>query len=188
MAQRIQFTREQLLQVYRNDLPVPEGMNKNTQYFIEQPLTPRLLQTHQTTTFHSKNPRGGTRKNPKKVVRDIEPTNPNKIVQPKPMPKQPQAVSTPVAWYYIDPTDTIQGPFLSQLLREWWQKQLFPDNIRISVSNDKSTFKEIINFFPDLSLAFTYNPLLFPFLGKAEPDLTDPLQQVFVKYEESLAH
>ncbi|KAK8863610.1 kinesin-like protein [Tritrichomonas musculus] len=179
---RIKFTREELLSLFRNDYPIPEGMVQNQPTFVQKAITPKLL-SHQTTQYYgnkgSKNP---------KIKKDIN--QPPKLDEPiqKPLPKVLKPVITPLAWYYIDPSQTIQGPFQSPMLRNWWEKKLFPKDIKISVSNDKETFKEICEYFPDLSLAFTYNPMLFPFLGKSEYNENDSLHTIFKNFQDNILH
>lgn len=179
---RIKYTRDELLSLYRNNYSIPEGMVRNQPTFVEKAYYPKILH-HQTGQYYSNK---GT-KNPK-FKKDIN--QPMKYEEPtqKPLPKAVKPVTTPQTWFYIDPSGTIQGPFQSPVLRGWWEKKLFPKDIKISTKNDKETFKEISEYFPDLSLAFSYNPLLFPFLGKAEYNEEDQLHAIFKNFQENILH
>lgn len=176
---RIKFTREQLLSLYRDNYPIPEGMVQNQPTFIKQTLYPKILRRQTSQYYPSKISKS-------KVKKDISQPKKEEPGQ-KPIPVA-TPVMTPQAWFYIDPSGTIQGPFQSPQLRGWWEKNLFPKNIQISVKNERETFKEISEYFPDLSLAFTYNPLLFPFLGNPEYNEKDPLHVIFKNFQDNMLH
>lgn len=179
---RIKYTRDELLSLYREDYPIPEGMVQNPPIFVKNALYPKIL-NHKTGQYYSNK---GT-KNPK-FKKDISQPKKSDESAPKPLPKVVKPVTTPQAWYYIDPSGTIQGPFPSPTLRGWWEKSLFPKDIQISVRNDRDSFKQINEYFPDLELAFTYNPLLFPFLGNPEYNEEDPLHVIFKNFQDNMLH
>ena len=185
---RIQYTKDQILALFSDGLPIPASLCRDLQCFVQRAEYPKLLinQTHQ---YHS-----GTRtrgRHPKKttVKRDI---NPNAVAENKLKQNQHQAaiqskpVSTQLAWYYLDQEQKIQGPFNSSQLRQWWTGGHFPGNLLISNSNDPDSFKEICEFFPQLDNAFSFNPMLFPFLRSAEPDPNDELQKVFLGFQQEM--
>jgi hypothetical protein len=55
------------------------------------------------------------------------------------------------------------GPYVSERIRNWWKKQMFPPTLEISTTGEPGTFKRIDHFVPDPSLVFLYNPILFTF-------------------------
>ncbi|KAH0786426.1 zinc finger CCCH domain-containing protein 19-like [Histomonas meleagridis] len=179
MNASIKYTRDQLLAIFNQNLPFPEGANRIQKVILNEPRIPALLQ-QQTLKYRSNKP------NHKKIKADISPTNtvPTQPAQPV---IQNVPVSTPMAWFYRDPTGKIQGPFKMQKLREWWENKLFPTNLMISTNGAENSFHEVSYYFKDISKAFLYNPILFPFLGPVSPQEGDILQDEFIKFENSFS-
>jgi hypothetical protein len=207
----IQFTRDQLTTIFSRELPLPPGVNPIAAVMHQEPELPALCQSREPLEYRPT--RGGRSA---QVRADIRPTDvcpaanrlalpskpgeaaapskpaaaPPKAPTPPPLPSKPGQPAPPppaLAWYYKDPQDAVRGPFKSDQLRKWWSKGQFPPTLEISVSTDPDSFREITAFFPDLTDAFAYNPLLFPFMGTVEPDPNDPLERIFRAFQEKLA-
>jgi hypothetical protein len=180
---RVSYTREQLISFYAPDLPLPENIAKVSRAFQAEPTVPILCQAHQTLEYH---PAGHSGAAPQ-VRRDIAPKPKPGAAQPRfAAPAKPAASAGPPAstvWFYLDAQQTIQGPYDSERLNRWWEQKKLPPDLQISTSNDTATFRQVGTYFPDLSLAFTYNPILFPFLGPIDVDPEDPLEQIFCDFE-----
>ena len=158
------FTRSELLALYNKDYVVPDGVQKIKGIFIQESQQPQLSQ-NELLNVHGK-----------QVIRVPDTDKPNKK-QPKP------EIKAQTTWYYLDPSNKIQGPFTSEQLRAWWEKGLFPPNLKISQSKDMESFREATNVFCTKELVFTFNPALFPFILDSLPTNPDPLQKIVIDFD-----
>lgn len=174
----ITYTRAELLSLYQADLPLPQGTNKIVPIVQDNQTLPLLLTKQKTKEYHN---RGGAMK----IKPDIErPQKQNSQSDEKvPIVLQQQPVTTPLAWYYLDKSNTMQGPFPSTKLREWWEARKFPADLQITLVKDPSTVKHISYYFPNTALAFSYNPIIFPFMGPIKPNQEDPLESIFLSFQ-----
>lgn len=183
---RIKFTRDQLLELYKPDYPIPNDMNRSNYIFIEQPIAPKLF-SNDIVQYHRESKHGKKlKKEVPRVKKDIAAPSPSVQAPVKSIPKQSQPVSTPLAWFYIDPKEKIQGPFQGPQMRGWWEQKFLPPNLKISTSGAEGSFKEVKEYFPNIELAFSYNPALFPFYGKDNFDENHPLHVIFQQYKNSI--
>ena len=168
--------------IFNPSLPFPEGANHIQRVILSEPRFPVLLQQQKTIQYHSNKPEH------KKIKADINIKKTKKSVAPVQPVIQNVPVSTPMAWFYLDPSGKTQGPYQTQQLRGWWEKNMFPTNLMISTTGRESSFHEVSYYFKDLSMAFSYNPILFPFLGPVTPEKDDILQEEFIKFEQTFSH
>lgn len=198
------YTREQIIALWREDLPLPKDFCAITNGFVsDRPHTPWLCSEHGTRSYkHSADAStkikvkadipsrpGISKTEGKKTVKDrfAKATKDTASAKVSAAPAVQPTVVAPVAWYYLDSTDNVQGPFATEKLREWWVQGLFPVDLRISLENDPSQFQDISVYFPDTSLAFSYNPRLFPFMGPVTPTPNDPLEEIYLDFVSKLA-
>jgi hypothetical protein len=163
--------------LYSDDLPLPKDIKKIEAVIFDGQTRPLLLQSHGPREYHPK-------VQGRKLVGDIKP----QTEKPHAAPVQPtvKAAGTELSWYYLDNKGERQGPFGSSRLRGWWDNKKLPRDIALSNSGKEGSFRPVYEYFPDLSLAFSYNPLGFPFLGPPKPDKDDPLHQIFSDFEAKL--
>jgi hypothetical protein len=183
----IQFTRDQLTMIFSRELPLAPGAKFIAAVMHQEPALPELCQSREPLEYRPT--RGGRSA---QVRADIRPKDSGPVATRSALPLKPGDVVTPskptaLAWYYKDPQEVIHGPFKSDQLRKWWIKGQLPPSLAISVTTDPESFKEITAHFPDLTEAFAFNPLLFPFMGTVEPDPDDPLERIFLGFQEKLA-
>jgi RNA recognition motif-containing protein len=57
-------------------------------------------------------------------------------------------------WYYVDSNKNVRGPYSSEIMRGWWDKRLFPNDLYISHSCDINTFQHIADVFNHSSMCF----------------------------------
>lgn len=175
----IQYTRQQLLAIFDPSLPLPDDTVRISKIVFDNPTVPVSLQKTKTVKYRSSNP------DQKRVHSDIDIKKVMKIKSQSSAPKKAAAAPsvTQMSWFYLDPTGKRQGPFQSTQLREWWLRNSFPRDLKISP--DGKEFDVVESFFGDLSAAFSYNPLLFPFLGCVSADADDQLQKLYLDLENS---
>jgi hypothetical protein len=186
---RTSYSRSELISFYTQGLPLPADFVKLPRAFQEEEILPILCQAHQTLEYHRTGaPRPDARKihadiAPKREIGKAQPRFAHPAVQAQTGQTAPAKASPGVSWYYLDPQQTIQGPYDSDRLLRWWRKDSLPTDVRISTSNDPASFREVGTYFPDLAIAFTYNPALFPFLGPIDADPENPLEGIFCDFE-----
>jgi hypothetical protein len=112
---------------------------------------------------------------------------PDPPLKPVEQPQRPLPTFRTMAWHYKGAQGLIRGPFSIDKLRRWWQDKKLPINLAISVTSDPDSFREVGTYYPKLEDAFTYNPMLFPFMGNRELDQDDQLERVFLAFDQKLA-
>lgn len=188
----LKYTRDQLVALWRDDYPLPKDFctTKNS-FVMDRPHIPWLCSEHGISNYKMSaetgtkvkvkadiaKPAGISKGDAKKKVSRFD-----KKKAPQPL----QPVLAPSAWYYIDPQGCVQGPYATDKLREWWEGGFLPQDLQISLENDMSKFAPVANFFPDLRLAFLYNPMLFPFMAPPDAEANSPLEEIYLGYINSL--
>jgi hypothetical protein len=183
----VKYTREQLTSLYSPDCALPADFTVIPNAVLDEPVFPLLCTIRAPLQFHQT---GKTRSIHADIPQTTSGASVGRFTTPrKPAPPPPTtAPQLPVlAWFYRDKGGVIRGPYPSERLRSWWDKNMFPDSLEISTSADERSFKRIDQYFPDLSLAFLYNPILFPFLGPVQRVVDDPLEQIFLDFDTQLA-
>ena len=137
----IQYTRQQLLSIFDKSLPLPEGTNRIPGIIQDEPSIPASFQKSQTAKYRSNNP------DQKRVKADIDI---KKVMKAKSQNAAPpkivsEPVTTQIAWFYLDLSGMVHGPFQSSRLRDWWVKNLIPHDLKISPNGKE--FKEAKDFF-----------------------------------------
>jgi hypothetical protein len=184
------YTREALTALFDLAHALPASFAPVPDAIVAEPVPPfALTGLGKTSSFH---PGGKTRQ----IRADIpqkqaapRPAPPPKPAPPPAAPPAPRPAPPPlpvIAWFYIDKSGKVQGPFPTERLRSWWEKGLFPPDLQISVSEGPGTFRAVDQYFPDTSLAFLYNPILFPFLGPVQKTPGDPLEEIFLEFDAAL--
>lgn len=112
------------------------------------------------------------------------------VMPPMPSPAQPTApdpssiplpqTSAPttwgdgtVHWWYLDPHQTIRGPYGSQKMFDWWQKNYFPADLPVRM-NPKAAFAPLSTLYPP-ELQSRHRPFLSP--PPLLPQLSPPPSQ-----------
>ena len=164
------YNRRQLLDLFKDSYPFPEGMQQLRGAFVKDAQTPQLF-LNKTLKVDGN----------KKIGRDIDKQkklNQNHIKRPA-----AQEIKLATKWYYLDPNLKIQGPFDASQLRGWWEKGMFPSNLKISQTQDLQSFRDAITVFGKPELVFAFNPSIFPFIVSALPPDPDNLQQLVFDFD-----
>ena len=169
------YSRQELLNLYSDSYPIPEGVERIKGVFIKESQTPKLL-SRETLKVEQQG---------KRIAKDIDKQKKDRSQSSD--RKQPVAdIKAPVQWYYLDQTQKVQGPFSSNQLREWWDKQFFPDGLSISLSKDKQSFRKVTDVFGSKDFAFKFNPAAFPFIFGGIPADADPMQKLVYDFDFNL--
>lgn len=188
---RRSYTRKELTNLFHESYALRADFTPVPEAIVPEPVPPfALTGMARTSEFHHADKTRAIRPDiPQKPAPRVPPSSkPAPAPAPAPAaPPSPARQPLPViAWFHIDRSSTVQGPFPSERLRNWWEKGRFPPNLQISVSEDPASFRPIDQYFPDTTLSFLYNPILFPFLGPVQKTPGDPLEQIFLEFDAAL--
>ena len=176
---QVTYSLKDLLSFYNPLLPLPEGIHvlqqQKPEIFEKESQTPLLLQKHRTKKYKDKNDKIN------KIKREIDQGNENTQEPFQLNATIPFAAET---WYYLDPKNNVHGPYGNQKLRSWLPK--FPEHFSISTSDNLNSFKDISEVFPIRELAFTYNPILYPFMGVNPQQSDDAIESIYLDFCQSL--
>ena len=159
------YTRDDLLKLFSDSYPIPEGVERIKGVFLKDALKPQLISKE---TLNA----GGS----KRINKDIK-------RQPAKVQKPVQDVKQQAQWYYLDPNQTIQGPFQANQLRDWWDKGFFPEDLQISLTKDKQSLRPAKTVFGSKEFIFKFNPAAFPFIMDSLPADADPLQKLVYDFD-----
>lgn len=164
----VRYTRKELISFYSADLPLPEDFKQIRGIYLNEVQKPQLLE-NETLNL------SGSGKSKKPRVNEVEHPNPNKKVQKS-------AVFAPSQWYYLDPTSVMHGPYSADQMRNWWEKKLFPPDLKISQRSDVDSLRPVSEVFGSPENAFMFNPSIFQFIlgGAVDPD---PLQKLVLDFD-----
>jgi hypothetical protein len=190
----IQWTRDELIGLYSPNIELSIDINMTSGLVREAQQTPELCKVRGPLVYHHQ---GGGRAGPIRADIPARPSaahadganSPPRAAEPAPRPPDPppRPAFRPMTWHYKDGQGLIRGPFSIDKLRRWWQDKKLPTNLAISAAGDADSFREVGTYYPRLEDAFTYNPVLFPFMGPAEQDEDDQLARIFLAFDQKLA-
>ena len=177
----IRYTKDELYSFYRPDLPVPANFQEIPQ-FTGEPVPPSFL----AVTRLAVKGKEGSRK-PTRTKEEVMAMIVSRFQDARTRESPPVATAqSTVAWYYIDPSTKVQGPYDSMKMRGWYET--FPPDVKISVNGtDRDSFRPMNEVFQEPATAFTFNPVLFPFYGARVIDEEEPLEKVFLEFEATLS-
>lgn len=175
--QMIRYTREELYSFYRDNLPPPAEFVV-LERFCCDPVGPMFRSGKLSVN------KGGKLTGRRKE--EIGEMAGKRFQQSESTQAPRQGPASAVGWYYIDPQGTIHGPYDSSQMQTWYPK--FPPNLPISVDgSDRNTFQPMNEVFPDPETAFKFNPHMFRFYGQRILDESEPLEQVFLDFEQAIS-